>query len=145
VTASLSAIEVGKRINDQVPGAVSWADDSAITANSSLLLETMAFLKNTPGLDFNYLSTITAVDYYQYFEVVYLLVSLDHNHSIVIKTTCPREKPSIPSVVSLWRGADLQEREIFDLMGITFDGHPNMKRIVLWPEFKGHPLRKDYL
>ena len=69
-----------------------------------------------------------------------------HNHSLTIKTRVyGRENPSLPSVVSLWRSADHQEREIYDLMGITFEGHPNMKRIVLWPEFKGHPQRKDYL
>ena len=108
--------------------------------------DVMAFLKNTPGLDFNYLTAITATDYFQYFEVVYQLLSMEHNHSLVIKTRCyDRNNPELPSVVSLWRGADYQEREIYDLMGITFEGHPNMKRIFLWPEFKGFPQRKDYL
>jgi NADH-quinone oxidoreductase subunit C len=86
------------------------------------------------------------VDYYDYFELVYQLTSLENNHSLVVKTRCyGRENLTVPSVVSLWRGADYQEREIFDLIGISFEGHPNMKRIVLWEGFVGHPLRKDFV
>jgi NADH-quinone oxidoreductase subunit C len=86
------------------------------------------------------------VDYYDHFEVVYLLISIQHNHSLMLKTRCyGRDNPSLPSVVSLWNGAIFQEREIYDLMGITFEGHPDMKRIFLWQGFQGHPLRKDYL
>ena len=103
------------------------------------------FLKEAPGLEFDYLNSITAVDYPEHFEVVYYLASIANNHSIVLKTRCPdREAPQVPSVVSLWQGADLQEREVYDLMGIAFDGHPNLKRILLWQGFAGHPLRKDY-
>ncbi len=65
--------------------------------------------------------------------------------SLVVKTRCyERDNPTLSSMVSLWRGADFQEREIYDLMGISFDGHPNLKRLFLWQGFKGHPLRKDY-
>ena len=146
MTTSLSTNDVVKQVNERCPGAVTAVTDSAIVVDSQHLLDVMTFLKNTPGFDFNYLSAITAIDYFQYFEVVYQLLSMEHNHCVVVKTTCQgRDNPRLPSVVSLWRGADLQEREIYDLMGITFDGHPNMKRIVLWPEFNGHPLRKDYL
>jgi NADH:ubiquinone oxidoreductase subunit C len=64
----------------------------------------------------------------------------------VLKTRCnDREQPVVPSVISVWQGADFQEREIYDLLGIRFAGHPNMKRIFLWEGFKGHPLRRDYL
>ena len=146
VTVSLPTTEIIKQLNAHCPGAVTATTDAAITIDSKCLLQVLTYLKNTPGLDFNYLEAITAIDYFQYFEVVYQLISLEHNHSLVIKTKCfGREKPTLQSVVGLWRGADLQEREIYDLMGITFEGHPNMKRMVLWPEFKGHPLRKDYL
>jgi NADH-quinone oxidoreductase subunit C len=103
------------------------------------------FLKTTPGLDFNYLSYITTVDYQSYFEVVYHLVSLEHNQSLLMRVRCTtRDNPTVPSVVSLWRGADFQEREIYDLMGISFTGHPNLKRIFLWDGFQGYPLRKDF-
>jgi NADH-quinone oxidoreductase subunit C len=105
----------------------------------------MAYLKNTPDFDFDYFNFVTAVDYYSYFELVYHLTSTKHNHSVFIKTRCyDRASPSVPSVVSLWQGADFQEREVFDLFGIKFTGHPNLKRIFLWEGFDGHPLRKDW-
>ncbi|GAI48846.1 unnamed protein product, partial [marine sediment metagenome] len=118
----------------------------SLLVKSESWLEVATFLKTTPGLDFDYLTGITAVDYYDYFEVVYQLTSMKHNHSLVVKTRCyGRENLTLPSVVSLWRGADFQEREIYDLMGISFEGHPNLKHIVLWEGFEGYPLRKDYL
>ena len=146
MTTSLSTSEVSKQISERLPDAVIDAADTAILVNSESLLDVGAFLKDTPGLDFDYLTTITAVDYYTYFEVVYLFVSIEHNHSLVIKTRCQgRDNPTLPSLVGLWRSADHQEREIYDLMGITFEGHPNMKRIVLWSDFQGHPQRKDFM
>ena len=114
--------------------------------DKEFLLEIATYLKKTPGLDFDYLTAITAVDYLDYFEVIYQLTSLRRNHSLVVKARCyGRDNPALPSVVGLWRGADFQEREIYDLFGISFEGHPNLKRIVLWDGFQGHPLRKDYL
>lgn len=146
MTTSLKALEIGKQIQTQFPGAVIDATDTAVVVDSKSLMNVMSYLKKTAGLDFDYMTTVTAVDYFQYFEVIYNLVSMEHNHSLIVKTRVyGREKPVLPSLVSLWRSADHQEREIYDLMGITFEGHPNMKRIVLWPEFKGHPQRKDYL
>jgi len=146
MTTSLTTSEVSKQISERLPDAVIDATDTAILVNSNSLLDVGAFLKDTPGLDFDYLTTITAVDYYTYFEVVYLFVSIEHNHSLVIKTRCQgRDNPTLPSLVGLWRSADHQEREIYDLMGITFEGHPNMKRIVLWSDFQGHPQRKDFM
>jgi NADH-quinone oxidoreductase subunit C len=146
MTTVLSAPEIVKQVQARFPGAASVVSPSALLVESKSLADVMTFLKNTPGLDFNYMTTITAIDYFQYFEVVYNLVSMQQNHSLTVKTRVEgRDNPRLPSVVSLWRSADYQEREIYDLMGITFDGHPNMKRIVLWPEFKGHPQRKDFL
>ena len=146
MTTPLSTPGIAKQVSEQLPDAVVSITDAAILVNSSSLLDVGAFLKDAPGLDFDYLTTITAVDYYQYFEVVYLFVSIEHNHSLVIKTRCQgRDNPTLPSLVGLWRSADHQEREIYDLMGITFEGHPNMKRIVLWSDFQGHPQRKDFM
>ena len=86
------------------------------------------------------------MDYIEYFEVVYHLTSFTHQQTAVVKTRLPgREGLSLPSTYYVWRGSDFQEREVWDLMGIRFDGHPNMKRIMLWEGFEGHPLRKDYL
>jgi len=103
-------------------------------------------LRDDPDSDFQFLNAIGAVDFVEYFEVVYLLASLRRQHTAVVKARVyGRESLSVPSVYDVWRGADFQEREVWDLMGIHFDGHPNMKRIMLWEGFDGHPLRKDYL
>ena len=146
MTIALSGKEIAKQIEKQFPGSVVESEPDSLLAKSESLLEIAGYLKTTSGLDFDYLTAITAVDYYDYFEVVYQLTSIKHNHSLVVKTRCyNRDNPTLPSVVGLWRGADFQEREIYDLMGISFDGHPNLKSIVLWEGFEGHPLRKDFL
>jgi NADH-quinone oxidoreductase subunit C len=146
MTVALSGLEIGKQIQEHVPGAVSEAGDSYVVVKTESLFKVAEYLKKNPGLDFDYLNYISAVDYLDYFELVYQLTSLKYNHSVMLKTRCyDREKPVVPSIISLWRGADFQEREIYDLMGISFEGHPNLKRIFLWDGFKGHPLRKDYL
>lgn len=146
MTVALNGEEVAKKIAEVVPGSVAAADKVTVVVSSKSLYQVAEFLKNTLGLDFDYLNDLTAVDYLDYFEVVYHLTSLKHNHSLVLKTRCyEREKPIVSSVVSLWRAADFQEREVYDLMGITFEGHPNLKRLLLWEGFAGHPLRRDYL
>ena len=146
MTVALSGKEIAAQLEEKFPGSIIESSQDCLVVNGDSLLAAAAFLKDAPELDFAYLNYITAVDYYEYLEVVYQLTSLEHNHSLVLKTRCyERENPVLPSVVSLWQGADLQEREIYDLMGIRFEGHPNMKRIFLWEGFQGHPLRKDYL
>ena len=146
MTVALSGKEIASKIEEHFPGSIVESSQDTVLVKSSSLLKVATFLKDTPNLDFDYLTSITAVDYYDYFEVIYQLTSLQHNHSLVVKTRCyGRDNPTLPSVVSLWRGADFQEREIYDLMGVSFDGHPNLKRIFLWEGFEGHPLRKDYL
>ena len=146
MTTALSGKEIASKLEEQFPGRIVESDENSLVVKSESLLALASFLKTAPDLDFDYLTAITAVDYYDHFEVVYQLTSIGHNHSLVVKVRCyGRDNPALPSVVSLWRGADFQEREIYDLMGIRFDGHPNMKPIVLWEGFQGHPLRKDYL
>ncbi len=146
MTRALSAEKVASRLDQAVSGAVVRHEANDVWVDPGSVLDVSRFLRDDPDLDFGYLSTISAVDYVEYFELVYHLVSLRRNHSVVIKSRVfGREEPSVPSVVDVWRGADLQEREIWDLMGIRFDGHPNMKRVLLWEGFPGHPLRKDYL
>ena len=144
MTKQLSGQEVAEQVGKQFPDAVTDSNDAAVFVRSEALLDVAGFLKES--LDLNYLNNITAVDYTDYFELVYLLTSLENNHSIIVKTRCDkRDNPTVPSVISLWQGADFQEREIYDLMGISFEGHPNMKRLFLWDGFQGHPLRKDYI
>lgn len=108
------------------------------------LLEIARYLKVSDGLEFDYLVSITAVDYWDRFEVAYLLHSIHLRHSLEIKVNVDRDSPVVPSVVEVWGGANLQEREVFDLMGVEFSGHPELTRVLLWDGFVGHPLRKDF-
>ncbi len=146
MTKAMPGAEVARLIEEQLPGAVVEHDEAEVTVGSEAVLRVCSFLNQTAGLDFDYLVNLTGVDYLDYLEVVYHLASLKHNHSVVLKTRCyDREQPAVPSVTSIWQGADFQEREAYDLLGIRFEGHPNMKRIFLWEGFQGHPLRRDYL
>jgi len=146
MTLALSGQEVVAKLEQQFPGSVIESSENNLLVKSESIFDVAEYLKSSPELDFDYLNYIAAVDYYDYFELVYQFTSMKHNHSLVLKTRCyDRENPVVPSVVRLWQGADFQEREIYDLMGISFEGHPNLKRIVLWQGFEGHPLRKDYL
>ena len=145
MTIALSGKEIASKLEQQFPGSTVESNENSLVIKGESLLDIAAFLKTAPGLDFNYLTGLTAIDYVNYFEVVYQLASIKHNHSLVVKARCyGRENPTLSSVVSLWRGADYQEREIHDLMGISFDGHPNLKSLLLWEGFQGYPLRKDY-
>ena len=146
MTVALSGKDVAGKLEEKFPGNIVESNQDYLVVKKDSLPEMAAFIKDSPELQFDYLNYITAVDYFEYFEVVYQLTSTVHNHTIVIKVRCyGRENLSLPSVYGLWQGADFQEREIYDLMGISFEGHPNMKRIFLWDGFQGHPLRKDYL
>ncbi len=146
MTIALAGEDVARRINESVPEAALDFNETDVWVRPEALHDVLQHLKESEGLDFSFLTAITAVDYVEYFEVIYHLLSMRRNHSIVVKTRCPgREDPSLTSVVDLWKGADLQEREIWDLMGIGFEGHPNLKRVLLWEGFPGHPLRKDFL
>lgn len=97
-------------------------------------------------LGFDYLSNLTAVDRPEGFEVVYHLYSLiSQTWPLALKVQLPdKEDARLASVTDIWEGANYQEREVYDLFGIRFDGHPNLKRILLWEGFPGHPLRKDF-
>jgi NADH-quinone oxidoreductase subunit C len=146
MTTQLRGEAVGQRLQATFPDAVTSWDDNVVRVKPDSIVEICQFLKDTPDLDMDFLSSITGVDYVESFEVVYHLISLTHNHSVVLKTTLyGRDDVELPSVMGVWKGADLQEREVWDLMGIGFRGHPNMKRILTWEGFPGHPLRKDHL
>ena len=145
MTKPLIGQDIAKQIADHIPDAIIESNEQCIIVKSEFLLQVARFLNTTPGLDFNFLNCVTGVDYLDYIEVVYHLTSIDHNHSLVIKVRCDRDNPDVPSLYSLFRGADYQEREIYDLLGVRFTGHPNLKRLFMWESFKGHPLRRDYL
>ena len=146
VVQALAGPDLAQRLTAVFPHAVRENDGEAVWVTPESLPEITTFLRDDPVLDFKFLNAISAVDFIEYFDVVYHLTSLQHQHTAILKTRLyGRDSLSLPSVFHLWRGADFQEREIWDLMGIYFEGHPNMKRIMLWEGFEGHPLRKDFL
>ena len=146
MTSTLSADLIANRLADAVPGAVEESNERDVWVRAESVADVCSFLKEDAELKFDYLVAISAVDYIEHFEVVYHLVSMAHNHGAVVRTRCwGREEPSVPSVTGLWQGADFQEREVYDLMGVTFTGHANLKRLLLWEGYPGHPQRKDYL
>ncbi|MBI4862165.1 MAG: NADH-quinone oxidoreductase subunit C [Candidatus Riflebacteria bacterium] len=109
-----------------------------------------AFLKEDPELSFNYLVSISSVDLTANLAAVYHLESMDlesgrTRHAFVMRAQAPRDNPVIASVATVWGTAIWQEREVYDLMGITFEGHPDLKRILTDDDWVGHPLRKDYV
>jgi len=144
MTVALSAKEIVTQLSVKFPGAIEEAGNNAALVKSDALPGVAEYLKTGEGLKFDYFNYVTAVDYFSYFEIIYHMTSYEFNRSIVIKARCTRENPTVPSVVKVWQGADFQEREIYDMFGIKFEGHPNLKRILLWDGFDGYPLRKDW-
>ena len=135
---------IGKKILD----SHAFRGDLTIVIAREEMRETFRFLKEDPKLDFNFLTDLTAVDYLgkkePRFEVVYHLYSLRSKQRLRVKIPVPLEDPTLDSLTPLWKGANWLEREVWDMFGIRFRDHPNLKRILLYEEFQGHPLRKDY-
>lgn len=147
MTTVWSGNALAEAIEAFAPGSVESSAGTDVWLKPESVSEVFEGLKTRSEFNFDLLSSLTAVDYIDHFEVVYHLTSLPMNASAVVKAKVGRGRtePSISSVVPIWRGADYQEREVWDLMGIRFDGHPNHKRIMLWEGYPGHPLRKDYV
>jgi NADH-quinone oxidoreductase subunit C len=121
--------------------------DDCIFVRKSEIASVCRFLKTEPALAFNMSPYITAVDYLgtePRFEVVYNLLSTVHNHRLRLRVKVPESDLELPSVTTVWRGADWFERYCFDMYGIQFSGHPDLRRLLMYDEFEGHPLRKDY-
>ncbi len=144
-TAALSGVAVAERLDAAFPGVVNEATAGWVTVPAERVAEVALFLRDDVELDCKYLNTLLGVDWIDYFDVVYVLSSLARNHSLTLKARCSHAVPVVPSVAAVWMGANLQEREVYDLMGIAFSDHPGLKRIFLWEGFPGHPLRKDFL
>jgi NADH-quinone oxidoreductase subunit C len=110
------------------------------------IAEVCRFLKAEPGIDMDFLEDETAVDWPKrnVIEVVYHLLSYRHRHAIVLKVEADRAAPVVPTVEGVWKTANWFEREIYDLFGVDFPGHPDLRRIMLPDDWVGHPLRKDY-
>jgi NADH-quinone oxidoreductase subunit C len=107
--------------------------------------EVCQYLFSEPDLMFDFMMCLSGVDYNDgTLGAVYHLASIQHRHTLVLKAFCPKDDPRIQSVSMIWGTADWHEREAFDLLGIQFEGHPDLRRILLPDDWEGHPLRKDY-
>jgi NADH-quinone oxidoreductase subunit C len=164
----MSGSQFLKRLSDKFGERISGANlealDPWIEVTPDGLPDVCRYLKQEPDLQFNVLNCITAVDYFEadpkkaakigwepHLEVVYHLSSVTKKHTLVLKVMLPRWKdnvegqlPEVPSVASVWRTADWHERETYDLSGILFTGHPDLRRILCPEDWVGYPLRKDY-
>jgi NADH-quinone oxidoreductase subunit C len=121
--------------------------EATAVVRAEQLPQILSFLKEDPSLLFNVLVDITAVDYLgrvPRFDVVYNLLSLPFTRRIRVKVQIEGDEPALDTVSNLWQSANWLEREVWDMFGIRFSGHPDLKRILLYEEFQGHPLRKDY-
>jgi len=139
------------RLRERFPGDVvsthsDFGDDTALVRRERIV-EILAFLRDDPELLFDFAMDLTGVDYLgeePRFEVVYHLYSLEKKRRVRIKVRLHEDDPVIDTAVSVWTGIDWYEREAWDMYGIVFRGHPNLKRILMYEAFEGHPLRKDY-
>ena len=145
--------DLHEKLKQRFPDAVTethafGGDETAVVRRESLL-EIARFLKEDPEFDMNVLMDLTAVDglgmkWNPRFEVVYHFYSLAKNHWLRVKARVDEKDPVVSSLTPLWPIADWFEREVWDMFGIRFEGHPNLKRILMYEEFTGHPLRRDY-
>jgi NADH-quinone oxidoreductase subunit C len=145
MTVALPPGELAARLRQRFPTIETDVGPNWLRVGTADLLAVFRSLHDEPNLDFVFLNSLTAVDRLDFLEVVYHMQSLRLNHMAVIKVSLTRDNPTLPSVSGIWYGAHLQEAEAYDLMGIRFEGHPNLRRIFLWEGFAGWPLRKDFL
>ena len=148
----ITAASTVERLKAQFPEAVvetvEYRDEQTIVLQPEALLAVCTYLKKQ--LNYDFLETVTAVDWPQRvprFDVVYQLLSTEHQCFVRLKVRVGQkgeEHPAVPSVTGIWPAANWYEREVYDLFGITFSGHPDLRRILMPPDWTTHPLRKDY-
>lgn len=133
-------------LKTEVPSIIydAEAEKPAVYIPAGELLTLLETLKSD-RFDFTRMENLTSVDYKTYFEMVYHLFSWEKNLWITVKVRLDdHDAPSLPSVTGVFPGVEFEEREVYDLMGISFEGHPDLRRVLLPENFEGHPLRKDY-
>jgi NADH-quinone oxidoreductase subunit C len=138
---------IREEFTDDIISVVEFRGQTSITIKKAHVLEISRFLHDEPGLYFNFLTDLCGVDYLgrnPRFEVVYHLYSLNYRHMIRLKAQVPEEDCVIQSVTPVWTGANWHEREAFDMYGIVFKDHPDLRRMLMPEDWEGHPLRKDY-
>jgi NADH/F420H2 dehydrogenase subunit C len=137
-------------LQSALPGAVTqvsfWVGDWTVIVDANRLPDVAAWLRDTPGADFDFCSDVTATDWpprAQRFDVIYSLYSIRHKHRLRVKVRAG-EADAVPTVTGVWPSANWLEREVFDLFGVRFAGHPDLRRILMPDDWQGHPQRKDY-
>src|SRR5918999_2478025 len=140
--------DIQEKLGSRVLETSQFRGDDIVVLDPVDLRESFRILKEDPRLGYDFLSDITAVDYWKKkeprFEIVYQILSLKDRQRLRIRVPVPESDPAVDSLTPLWRGANFLEREVWDLFGICFIGHPDLRRILLYDEFEGYPLRKDY-
>jgi len=142
------AEKVKEKFPEQVVDVTEFRDQVSVIVKRDRIVPILKYLHDDPLLSLDHLQDLTAVDYLKKkdirFEVVYNLYSIKYRHQIRIRAQVPDDNPSISSVVPIWAGANWHERECYDMFGITFNGHPDLRRILMPEDWEGNPLRKDY-
>ena len=147
----MSPTEIHQRLQDQHNDAITAFEadalDPFVLVKSDSIVEVCQFLHNDPDLAFDCLTNMSGVDFLkeEYIQVVLHLYSYTHRHAIVVKVNMSREEPSMPSVETIWKAANWLEREIYDLLGVVFTGHSDLRRLLMPEDWVGHPLRKDFI
>ena len=146
---ALSFKQVYEKIKAVFPQAVTEVvetpGDPYAVIEAASIVDVCRWLRDDPEMQFDLCSCVTGADDTKDFWVVYHLYSVPRNHRAVLKAKAlPREAPSVPSVTGVWKAADWHEREAYDMYGIRFEGHPDLRRILLPEDWPGYPLRKDY-
>ena len=139
--------EIKTTLEQLLPGVTLAVEGIALLVDAKDLTAVCRCLKDNERFGLDYLADLTAVDYPpDRMDAVYHLYSMAQRHGpLTLKVKLPRTNPVVASVTPIWRGAEFQEREAYDLYGVTFEGHPDLRRILLWEGFEGHPMRKDYV
>ena len=147
----MNAQEIFAHLEKQFPGKVSNLKtdvfDPCLSVDGASIVEVCRFLRDMAGMEFAVLSDLTALDWpkEEKIQLVYHLYSYDHRHQIVLKVDLPRDNPRIATVEGVWNVANWFEREAYDLFGVIFERHSDLRRIMLPEDWVGHPLRKDYV
>ncbi len=131
-------------LRDFAPEMGAAIDIPVVTVKPEHVVDVCRMMKEDPRLSFKMLLCLAAVDYIEYIQIVYTLLSLEHEHKLMIKTDVTYDELHLPSVTSVWRAADWYEREAHDLFGVSFDGHPNLLPLILYEGFEGYPARKEH-
>ncbi len=139
--------KVKERFGEALESFNEKALDPYLVVQPGAVVAVCRFLKGEPALAFDCLSNMSGVDYLKEntIQVVLHLYSYVHRHKIVVKVNVPRDHPTMPSLEEVWKAANWQEREIYDLLGVVFTGHPDLRRLLMPEDWVGHPLRKDFL